>query len=93
MPKQDQQLFNKYYCEHFACKVPPLYYNYSQGRSPEETLLFFWILSKLPAPPNLNNLYFELELFSDVEIQDLKLSLVLEILYLLYNILYMYNLV
>ena len=28
-----------------------------KGRSHEEKLLFFWILSKLPPPHNLDNLY------------------------------------
>ena len=51
----------------------------NKGRRPEQKLLFFWILSKLP-PPNLDNLY---NFFSDVEIQDLKVSLGIEILYIL----------
>ena len=43
----------------------------------------------LPPPPNFHNLY---NFFSDVKIQDLKVSLDLKILYILYNMLYIYNL-
>ena len=47
-------------------------------------LLFFWILSKLLPPPSLQ--FGQLvQLFFDVEIQDLKVSLGLKILYILCN--------
>ena len=46
---------------------------------------FFWILSKIP-PGHL------VQLFSDVEIQDLNVSLGLKILYILYIILHIHNL-
>ena len=52
-------------------------------------LMFFWILSKLPPSPQFGQL---VELFSDVEIQDLKVNLGLKILCIHYNILYIYNL-
>ena len=63
-----------------------------QGRSHKEKLLFFWIwMSKLPFPPSPQ--FGQLvQLFSDVKIQDLKVSLELKIKYVLYNILYIYNL-
>ena len=61
----------------------------SKGGYSGEKLLFCWILSKLPPPPpNLDNLY---NFFSVVKIQDLKVSLELKILHLLYNF-YIYNL-
>ena len=53
-----------------------------KGRSPEKILLFFWILSKLPSP-QFGQL---VQLFSDVEIQDLKVSAGLKILCILYII-------
>ena len=59
------------------------YYYYIKRRSPEEKLLFFWILSKLPPSP-LPQLGQLVQLFSDVEIQDLIGSLGLKILYALY---------
>ena len=51
--------------------------------------MFFWILSKLPPLPQFGQL---VQLFSDVEIEDLKVSWGLKILYIHYNILYIYNL-
>ena len=49
-----------------------------------EKLLFFWILSKLPPPsPQFGQL---VQLFSDVKIQDFKVSLELRILYVQYMI-------
>ena len=58
-----------------------------------EKNVFFQALPKLPNPPphdpNSGNLVL---FFSEVEIQDLKVSLELKILYVLYNILYICNL-
>ena len=52
--------------------------------SPEKILLLFWILSKLPPPhPQFGQL---VHFLSDAEIQNLKDSLGLKILYLLYII-------
>ena len=56
-----------------------------KGRSPEKILPFFWILSKLPSSPPSPLHFNKLSTtFSHVEIQDLKDSLGLEILQLLY---------
>ena len=63
-------------------------YNQSEGRSPEKKLLFFWILSKFSSPLPLPPIWTTCTTFSDVEIQDLKVSLGLKILYIHYNILY-----
>ena len=53
--------------------------------SMEKKNVFFRALPEpLPPDPNLGNLV----LFSDVKIQDLKVSLELKILYILYDILY-----
>ena len=55
----------------------------------EKKLIFFWILSKLPPPfPQFRQL---VQLFSEVEIQDLNDSVGLKILYVLYIILYKEN--
>ena len=59
----------------------------AKGWYPEEKLLFFWILSKLPPTPSPQ--FGQLvQLFSDVEIQDLKVSLGLKILYVQYIMIY-----
>ena len=48
-----------------------------------QELLYFWVLSELPPPPLLDNFY---NFFSDIEIQDLKVSLGLKIIYIHYDI-------
>ena len=53
---------------------------------------FFRALPKLHPPPPSPQFGQLLQCFADVEIQDLKVSLGLKILYMLYNILYKYNL-
>ena len=50
---------------------PPIISPPPEGRSPEKKLPFFWILSKLPPPPQFGQV---VQLFSDVKIQDLKVS-------------------
>ena len=55
--------------------------------SRRKKLLLFWILSELPPSPPFGQL---VQLFSDVEIQDLKVSLGLKMLCILYIILYIY---
>ena len=66
-------------------------YRGTYGRSAEKKLPLFWILSKSPFPPSPQ--FGQLvQLFSDVEIQYLNDSLGLKILYVLFIILYMYNL-
>ena len=63
------------------------------GRYHEEKLLFFCILSQLPTPPPPFLQFGQIvQLFSDVKIQDFKVSLELKTLYILYNILYICNL-
>ena len=64
----------------------------TKGRSPEEkcSILDFFQLTSPPLFPNLDNLY---NFFSDVEIQDLKVSLGLRILlFTRYTIDIFYNL-
>ena len=65
----------------------------SKGRDPLKKNVFFRALPELPKPPppdpNSGNLVL---FFPDVKIQDLKVSLELRILYVLYNILYICNL-
>ena len=56
--------------------------------SRRKKLLLFWILSELPPSPPFGQL---VQLFSDVEIQDSKVSLGLKILCVLYIILHIYN--
>ena len=56
-------------------------------------LLFFWILSKLHSPRPPSPQFGQLvQLFSDIQIQDLKDSLGLKILYVLHIILHIYKL-
>ena len=57
-----------------------------KGRSPETLLLDF---VQITPPPPFGQ---RVQLFSELEIQYLKVSLGLKILYILYNILYKYNL-
>ena len=61
----------------------------SKGRDQLKKNVFFWALPELrnppPLDPNLGNLVL---FFSEVKIQDLKVSLELKVLYILYNILY-----
>ena len=54
--------------------------------------VFFRALPELPKPPPWPQFGQLGPLFSEVEIQDLKISLELRILYILYNILYICNL-
>ena len=59
----------------------------------EEKNVFFRALPELPKPPPPWPQFGQLgPLFSEVEIQDLKVSLELKILYILYNVLYICNL-
>ena len=64
-----------------------------KGRGQLKKNVFFRALPELPKPPphdpNLGNLVL---FFSEVKIQDLKVSLELKILYILYDILYICNL-
>ena len=64
-----------------------------KGRHQQQKNVFFRALPELPKPtppwPQFGQLG---PLFSEVEIQDLKVSLKLKILYILYNILYICNL-
>ena len=66
---------------------------YSLGKASMEKNVFFRALPELPNPPPPWHQFGQLgPLFSEVEIQDLKVSLELRILYVLYNILYICNL-
>ena len=47
----------------------------SKGRFHEKKLLFFWILSKLPPLPPSPPIWTTCTTFSNVEIQELKVSL------------------
>ena len=64
-----------------------------KGRGQLKKNVFFQALPELPKPPppdpNLGNLVL---FFLEVKIQDLKVSLELKILYILYDILYICNL-
>ena len=53
-------------------------------------MLSFWIFVQITSPPSPQFVKL-VQFFSDVEIQDLKDSLGLKILYVLYIILYIYN--
>ena len=55
-------------------------------------MLFSGIAQITSAPPPSPKFGQLLQRFADVEIQDLKVSLGLKILYILYDILYRYNL-
>ena len=61
-------------------------------RSIEKKNVFFRALPELPNPPPMTPIRATWSSFSEVEIQDLKVSLELRILYILYNILYICNL-
>ena len=62
------------------------------GKRSTEKNVFFRALPELPNPPLLTPIRATWSSFSEVEIQDLKVSLELRILYILYNILYICNL-
>ena len=61
----------------------------TKGRGQLKKNVFFRALPELPKPPQFGQLG---PLFLEVEIQDLKVSLGLRILYVLYIILYICNL-
>ena len=64
-----------------------------KGRPQLKKNVFFRALPELPKPPPPSPQFGQLgPLFSDVKIQDLKVSLELKILYILYDILYICNL-
>ena len=63
-----------------------------KGRGQLKKNVFFRALPELPKPPPWPQFGQLGPLFSEVEIQDLKVSLELRILYVLYNILYICNL-
>ena len=56
------------------------------GRFPEKKLPFFWNLSKLHPPAPTPQFGQIVQLFSDVEIQDLKVSLGLKMLCIHYDL-------
>ena len=61
----------------------------AKGRGQLKKNFFFRALPELPKPPPPSPQFGQLgPLFSDVKIQDLKVSLELKILYILYDILY-----
>ena len=62
------------------------------GKRSTEKNVFFRALPELPNPPPSPQFGQLGPLFSDVKIQDLKVSLELKILYILYDILYICNL-
>ena len=64
----------------------------NKGRGQRKKNVFFWALPELPNPPPSPQFGQLGPLFSEVEIQDLKISLELRILYILYNILHISNL-
>ena len=63
-----------------------------KGRGQRKKNIFFRALPELPKPPPMTPIRATWSSFSEVEIQDLKVSLELKILYILYNILYICNL-
>ena len=62
------------------------------GKTSIKKNVFFRALRELPDPPPSPQFGQLGPLFSDVKIQDLKVSLELKILYILYDILYICNL-
>ena len=65
-----------------------------KGRHQLKKNVFFRALPELPKPPPPWPEFGQLgPLFSEVKIQDLKVRLELRILYVLYNILYISNLI
>ena len=83
------------YCplEHVNIEMKlPIQRSEEKGKRHRKKLLFFWILSKLPFPPSPQFRQL-VQLFADVEIQDLKVSLRLKVItYIHYKILNIYNL-
>ena len=57
----------------------------TEGRGPEKKKTFFWALPKLPIAPPQPQFEQLVKLFSDVKIKDLKVSLGLKILFILYK--------
>ena len=64
----------------------------SRGRFHEKKVAVLLDFVQITSPPSPSPQFGQLaQLFSDVKIQDLKVSLGLKILYIHYNILYKYN--